>query len=132
MDSDEQAIRALFDDWIKATVVGDLGLARDCIADDAVFLVPGFGKMNKEDFAQAAAGVPPEESPIAYDLDSQLREVEVYGDHAHLWVDSKLKMTPKAGGPDSWMAGSSLSILVKRGGRWWIYRDMNTLMAVEE
>ena len=40
MKSDEQEIRELFDSWIRATTEGDLGLARRCIADDALFLVP--------------------------------------------------------------------------------------------
>ena len=34
---DEQEIRDLFNNWIKATTEGNLKLARQCIADDAVF-----------------------------------------------------------------------------------------------
>ncbi len=54
--SDEQEIRYLFNNWIKSTTEGNLELARQCIADDAVFFVPGVGEMDKETFAQAAAG----------------------------------------------------------------------------
>lgn len=135
MQDDEQAIRALFEDWIRATTEGDLELARRCIADDAVFLVPGIpggGEMDKESFAQAAAGQSPEESPFEFDLDSQLREVEVLGDHAYLWVQSKLVITPKEGGEATTMAGHSLSVLQKRDGQWLIYRDANTLTVVQE
>lgn len=132
MSNDEQAVRALFDDWIKATVEGDLELARRCIADDAVFLVPGVGEMDKEAYAQAAAGQSPEDSPYTFDLDSRLKGVEVFGDHGYLWVESRLVCTPKAGGEATTMAGHSLSVLHKRAGRWLIYRDANTLTVVQE
>lgn len=131
-EADEQAIRVLFDNWIKATTEGNLALARQCIADDAVFFVPGVGEMDKTSFAEAAAGVSPEDSPIEFDLDSKLREVKVFGDHAYLWIESTLIMSPKNGDPATKMAGHSISILEKREGRWLIIRDANTLTVVPE
>ena len=132
MKSDEQEIRALFDSWIKATTEGNLDLAHHCIADDALFFVPGAGEMDKASFAQAAAGGSPEESPIKFDLNSKIRELKVFGDHAYLWVESTLVMTPKNGDPATKMAGHSLSILEKRDGRWQIFRDANTLTLVQD
>jgi uncharacterized protein (TIGR02246 family) len=129
--SDEQEIRDLFNNWIKATTEGDLQLARQCIADDAVFLVPGVGKMDKETFAQGAAGGSPEDSPIDFDLDSKIREVKVFGDQAYLWIESTLICAPKNGDPATKMAGHSLSVLAKREGRWQIFRDANTMTVVE-
>ena len=129
---DEQEIRDLFNNWIKSTTEGNLELARQCIADDAVFFVPGVGEMDKETFAQAAAGGSPEESPIDFDLDSKLRELKVFGDHAYLWIETTLVMSPKNGDPSTKMAGHSLSVLEKRDGRWQIFRDANTLTAVPE
>ncbi len=128
--SDEQEIKNLFSNWIKSTIEGNLELARQCIADDAVFFVPGVGEMDKESFAQAAAGGSPEDSPIAYDLDSKLRELKVFGDQAYLWIESILVCTPKNGDPSTRMAGHSLSILEKRNGRWQIIRDANTMTKV--
>ncbi|TDR20496.1 YybH family protein [Marinicella litoralis] len=128
--SDEQAIRELFNNWIKATTEGNLELARQCIADDAVFLVPGAGEMDKETFAQGAAGGSPEESPIDFELDSQIRELKVFGDQACLWIESKLLCKPKNGDPSTTMAGHSLSVLEKRAGRWQIIRDANTMTVV--
>jgi uncharacterized protein (TIGR02246 family) len=130
--SDEQAIRGLFDDWIQSTTVGDLELAHRCIADDAVFFVPGIGTatMDKTAFAQAAAGGSPEDSPFEFDLDSKIQEIKVYGEHAHLWIESTLVMNPKNGDPSTKMQGHSLSLLEKREGRWQIYRDANTLTTV--
>lgn len=132
MQSDEQEIRELFDDWIKATTVGDIELARACIADDALFVGPGPWEMDKESFAHAAAGVSPEDSPFEYDLKSELKEVKVLGSHAYMIVESSLTMTPKAEGESAKMAGHSLSVLEKRDGRWQIVRDANTLIAVQE
>ena len=132
MKSDEQEIRDLFDDWIKATTEGNLELAHRCVADDALFFVPGAGEMDKISFAQAAAGVSPEESPIEFDLKSKIRELKVFGDHAYLWVESTLVTTPKNGDPATKMAGHSLSVLEKRDGRWQIFRDANTLAPVQE
>jgi len=130
--TDEQAIRELFDNWIKSTIEGKLDLARQCIADDAVFLVPGAGEMDKETFAQGAAGGSPEESDIEFDLDSKLRELQIFGNHAYLWIESALGMSPKNGDPGSKMAGHSLSVLVKRDGRWQILRDANTMAVVPD
>ncbi len=130
--SDEQEIRDLFDKWIKSTIDGDLELARQCIADDAVFFVPGAGKMDKETFAQGAAGGSPEESPIYYKLESKLSELKVFGHHAYLCIESELLCSPKNGDPSTRMVGHSLSVLEKRDGRWQIIRDANTMTHVEE
>ena len=128
--SDQQEIRELFRNWIKSTIEGNLELARQCIADDAVFFVPGVGEMDKETFAQGAAGGSPEDSPIDFDLDSKLRELKVSGDQAYLWIESTLVCSPKNGDPSTRMAGHSLSVLEKRDGRWQIIRDANTMISV--
>lgn len=130
--SDEQEIQNLFNNWIKSTVEGNLELARQCIADDAVFLVPGVGEMDKETFAQGAAGGSPEDSPIDFDLDSNIRELKVFGDHAYLWIESILVCSPKNGDPSTRMAGHSLSVLEKRDDDWQIVRDANTMTVVPE
>lgn len=130
--NDEQEIRELFSNWVESTTKGDLDLARQCIADDAVFFVPGAGEMDKETFAQGAAGGSPEESPIDFDLDSKLRELKVFGNQAYLWIESTLVCSPKNGDPATKMAGHSLSILEKREGGWQIIRDANTMTTVSE
>lgn len=130
--TDEQKIEELFNNWIKATIEGNLDLARQCIADDAIFLVPGAGEMDKETFAQGAAVGSPEESPIDFKLDSKIREIKIFQDHAYLWINSCLLCTPKNGDPASKMTGHSLSILEKRDGRWQILRDANTMTTVQE
>ena len=88
--------------------------------------------MSKETYAQGAAGSSAKDSPINFDLDSKLREVKIFGDHAYLWIESTLICSPKNGDPSSKMAGHSLSVLEKREGRWQIIRDANTVTVVEE
>ena len=130
--TDEQAIRELFSNWIKSTIEGNLELARQCVADDAIFYVPGVGEMNKEIFTQGAAGGSPDDSPIAYDLDSKLSEIKISGDQAYISVNSVLLCSPKNGDPSTKMAGHSLSILEKREGQWLITRDANTMTVVKD
>ncbi|MBC8219303.1 MAG: hypothetical protein H8E67_01890 [Proteobacteria bacterium] len=83
---DEQEIRDLFHNWIKSTTEGNLELARQCIADDAVFLVPGVGEMDKETFAQGAAGRAPEEAPIDFELGRKIPGIKVFGEQGDVWI----------------------------------------------
>lgn len=53
---DEQEIRDLFNNWIKSTIEGNLELARQCIADDAVFFVPGVGEMDRNGQGNVCSG----------------------------------------------------------------------------
>lgn len=127
MTSDEQAIRDFYDSWIRSTTVGDLPLARSLIADDAVFLMPGAGEMDGETFAQGMAGGDPAEADSAYELDSRIREIRVFGDHAMLWSEFSLVSTKKATGERSRVAGHALSVLQRSGDGWVVIRDANTM-----
>ena len=126
---DEVALRQWFDHWIEATTKGDLGLAQRLIADDAVFLVPGVGKMDKASFAAAATASDPN---TEFDLDSSIQEIKVLGDYAWLWSKSRLGIKDKRSGARSLMAGDSLSVLRRSGDGWVVIREANTLVAVPE
>ncbi len=127
MSNDEQTIRKWFDDWIESTTVGDLDLARRLIDDDAVFLVPGAGEMDKESFAVAMTASDPN---TEFELDCSILEIQVFGDHAWLRSSISLAMTDKASGKRSMMAGHSLSILERRGDGGVVLRDANTMVPV--
>ncbi len=129
MKKDEQAIRQWFERWMKATKEGDLRLARTLIADDAIFLVPGADRMDKESFAAAATATDPNTD---FDLDCSIQEIEVLGDHAWLWTRITLVMTDKRSKTRSLMAGHSLSILKRQGDGWVVIRDANTMVPVEQ
>ena len=129
MNQHEQAIRSWFEDWIKATTEGDLELARSLIADDAIFLVPGAGQMDKESYAKAATDSDPNTD---FELDSSVQEIQAVGDHAYLLSESFLTMTDKQTGSRSRMAGHALSVLKKQGDGWVVIRDANTMVSVDE
>jgi len=129
MKTDEQAIRQWFERWISATKEGDLHLARSLIADDAVFLVPGADRMDKESFAAAATAADPHTD---FELDCSIQEIEILGDHAWLWARIALTMTDKRSGSRSVMAGHSLSILQRQGAGWVVIRDANTMVPVKQ
>jgi uncharacterized protein (TIGR02246 family) len=126
---DEQAIRQWFERWMEATKEGELQLARTLIADDAVFLVPGAGRMDKESFAAAATATDPNTD---FELDCSIQEIEVFGDYAWLWTNITLTMTDTRSQSRSLMAGHSLSILKRQGDDWVVIRNANTMVPVEQ
>ncbi len=128
MNKDEQAIRNWFDDWMKATKEGDLELARTLIADDAIFLVPGAGQMDKESFAAAATATDPN---TEFELDCSIQEIRIFGDHAWLLATISLAMTNKITNSRTLMKGDSLSVLQRRVDGWVVVRDANTMAPVE-
>ena len=129
MKKDEQSIRLWFESWMKATKEGDPQLARSLIADDAVFLVPGADRMDKESFAAAATAT---DSNVDFELDCSIQEIEILGDHAWLWTKISLTVTDKRSESRSLMAGHSLSILKRQGDGWVVIRDANTMVAVKQ
>ena len=124
---EEKAIRKWFDDWMTATKEGDLELAKSLIADDAIFLVPGAGQMNKESFAEAATASDPKTD---VQLNCVIQEIRIFGDHAWLLTTISLAMTDKETNTRSLMKGDGISILEKRDDRWVVVRDANTMIAV--
>jgi uncharacterized protein (TIGR02246 family) len=127
--NDEESIRQWFEQWMKATKEGDLQLAKSLIADDAVFLVPGAGRMDKESFAAAATATDPNTD---FQLDCSIKEIKILGDHAWLWTKISLAMTDKSSKSRSLMAGHSLSILRRQGDGWVVIRDANTMVPVNQ
>lgn len=129
MGNDEQAISQWFDRWMTATKEGDLDLANSLIADDAVFLVPSVGRMDKESFAAAMTATDPN---YDFQLDSSIQEVKVLGDHAWLWTQSDLVIIEKATQSRTVWSGHSLSIMKRDGDSWLIIRDANTMVPQPE
>ena len=128
MSRDEQRIRKWFDDWMTATKQGDVDLVNTLIADDAIFLVPGVGQMDKQRIAVAATASDPS---TEFELDCSIQEIHIFGDHAWLLATISLAITDKNTNTRSLMRGDSLSILNKRGDRWVVVRDANTMAPVE-
>jgi uncharacterized protein (TIGR02246 family) len=129
MHDDEQAIHQLVDTWMKATKAGDAPAVLDLMADDVVFLVPGVPPFGKDRFAEAAKSQAA--SAMTFDGTSQIEEIQVLGDWA--FMRTRLTVTTtQAGEPAVTRAGNTLSILVKREGKWLLARDANLLAPVAQ
>lgn len=121
MTEDEGAIRELVETWMTASNAGDLATVFDLMADDVIFMIPGSEPFGKDAFKAASESM----SGMAMDGRAEVREIEVIGDWA--WVRNHIEAAVTAlGGEPVRRAGSTLSILRKRGdGRWRLFRDAN-------
>ncbi|MEM9754001.1 MAG: nuclear transport factor 2 family protein [Planctomycetota bacterium] len=124
--TDEAAIREWFDQWINATTRGDAALASTLVADDAIFLVPGPGKMNKQSFIAAATAEDPTGNHD-FELDCAIDEIRVAGNTAQVIARLQLDVIEKATGKRSRSSGYSLSFLERRDGKWVTVREANTM-----
>ena len=129
MTSDEQEIRQLVATWMSATKAGDLATVLSLMTDDVVFLVVGQQPFGKQQFA--AAMNPPATGAAMPLIDgrSEIQEIQISGDHAYMWSQLRVEVTPP-GGVTVKRAGHTLSVLRKEGGRWRLARDANLLSPV--
>ena len=129
MTADEQEIRELVVTWMSATKAGDIATVLSLMTDDVVFLVAGQAPFGKAHFAAvmkpAATGVP---MPLI-DGRSEIQEIRISGDHAYMWAQLRVEVTPP-GGVTVQRSGHTLSVLRKDGGRWRLARDANLLSPV--
>src|SRR3982750_1781454 len=74
MNKDEQAIRALVNDWMRATLAGDLDRVLELMAEDVVFLGGGRPPMRgREAFAAASRAM---EGKVRVDGRAEIQEVQ--------------------------------------------------------
>lgn len=126
MTEDEQAIRALVERWMEATMAGDTAALLDLMTDDVLFTVPGREPFGKEAFAAASAGM----ATILIEGSNEIVELRLLGDWAYIRNRIAITATP-AGGEPVRRAGYTLTILRKEDGRWRLARDANLLTVVE-
>ncbi|MFC5578901.1 SgcJ/EcaC family oxidoreductase [Lysobacter niabensis] len=129
MHDDEQAIRQLVDTWMAATKAGDAKAVLELMADDVVFLVPGAPPFGKARFAEAATARAGAET--TFEGTSEIQEIQVFGDWAFMRTQLTVA-TAQPGKPAATRAGTTLSILVKRDGKWLLARDANLLAPVAQ
>src|SRR5947209_3140929 len=113
--SDEQAIRELVAEWMRATEAGDIDSIMDLIADDVVFMVPGQPPFGKEQFRTGSQQM----KNFRTEVESKIAEVKVAGEWG--WFRSHLNVafTPNNGGRTMRRSGYVLTIVRKRqDGRW--------------
>jgi uncharacterized protein (TIGR02246 family) len=122
---DEQAIRALFSSWLRATVESDVDRVLSLMADDVIFLQPGQPPMRgKAAFAAASKSMPP---GMRIEPQGELLEVMVEGNLAYCWAHLSVTITPPPGKPMR-RSGYTLTVFRKQvDGRWLLIRDANML-----
>lgn len=130
MQQDQASVRAYYDNWMRATIEGLPELGMSLVDESAVFLMPGAPPMDRETFVNAATAGDPNNSPIDYDLKSEVHEIKVIGDYAWLWTEFKLVSKHKETGDTSTVAGHTLSILKRSGDSWVAVREANTMSQV--
>ena len=129
MPSDEQEIRQLVATWMSATKDGDITTVLSLMTDDVVFLVVGQQPFGKPQFAAAMNPPAIGAAMPLIDGQSKIQEIQISGDHAYMWSQLRVEVTPP-GGVTVKRAGHTLSVLRKEGGRWRLARDANLLSPV--
>jgi uncharacterized protein (TIGR02246 family) len=121
---DEQGIRDLIDQWLRATAKGDIADLMNMVAEDVVFLTPGQAPMGRDGFA---TGFLAAIEHVRIEASANVQEIHVAGDFAYCWNYLDVVVTPLAGGAAQRRAGHTLTVLRKEAGAWVISRDANLL-----
>ena len=129
MRSDEDEIRELVARWMRATREGDSDTVLSLMADDATFLVPGQPLFGKAAFTKAAND--PSPAPLEIDSESEILEITVAGEWAFMMAHLKVTVICE-GAVQSVRAGHTLTVLKKIRGRWFLFRDANLLVPVQD
>src|SRR5262249_32107454 len=93
MTQDEIAIRALVDQWMRASMEGDLDTVLGLMTDDVVFMVPGREPFGKTEFAQNSRAM----SGARIEGKSEIVELKVAGSVAYLRNRLEVSVTPPNG-----------------------------------
>jgi uncharacterized protein (TIGR02246 family) len=127
MSSDEQQIRDLIAEWMRASAADDLDAVLALMSEDVVFLGPGRPPMRGRDaFARASASIRGRARIVG---ESDIQEVQVVGDLAWCWNELTITVTPAGGGTPARLVGPALSVLRRQpDGRWTIVRDANMVV----
>ncbi len=126
MNNDEQKIRKLIDNWMRASSKGDLPELLDLMDEDVVFLVADQPPMRgREAFAKSFRNA---SAQFRIEGTSDIQEIKVFGDWAYCWNFLTVTMTPTQGGAPKRRSGNVLSVLNKKpDGAWVLVRDANLL-----
>lgn len=124
MTPDEQAIRSVIADWVRASATGDVDSMLRLLADDMVFLVPGAPPFGKAEFKAAWVG-PMKGAKI--NCDATVEEVLVSGDFGVTRTKLRVEITTAAGQATA-ANGYTMTLFRKLpDGRWVMARDANLL-----
>ncbi len=124
MTTDEQAIRAVIQRWLRASAVGDVETMLTLLANDMVFIVPGQPPFGKKDFKAAWDG-PMKGAKVA--ADAAVEEVLLSGEFGCTRTRLAVQITTPDGNT-SRAKGYALTLFRKQpDGQWLFARDANLL-----
>ncbi len=124
MTSDEQAIRAVIADWVRASAAGDVNTMLSLLADDMVFIVPGQPPFGKKKFKAAWDG--PMKGAIVVP-DATVEEVLISADFGCTRTRLAVRITTPDGNSSS-AKGYAMTLFRRQpDGRWLFARDANLL-----
>jgi len=127
MDTDEQQIRRLMDEWCRRTAEGDVESVLTLMTDDAVFLTCGNAPMTKRDFAASAAGMT---GRVRIEATQDVKELHASGDVAYAWTYISVVMTSVETASKTERAGHALTVFRRSpSGTWLLARDANLMAA---
>jgi uncharacterized protein (TIGR02246 family) len=123
MQSDEQAIRRVVQQWLDASRSGDYETVLTLMTNDVVFMVPGNEPFGRDAFAQQSQQL----EGISIDGTSDIKELKVLGEWAFVRSHLTVKMTLRDGKTNT-RSGYTLTLFRKSPeGNWQIARDANLL-----
>ena len=126
MSNDEQAIRSLVANWMKATLADDLPRVLELMDDEVVFLGAGRPPMRGKAAFAASSRARARDGAPRIEGSADIQEVCVFGDWAYCWNQISVSMHPAGGGDATHMSGPAVAILRKTpDGGWVIFRDAN-------
>jgi len=121
MSPDEQAIRNLQQDWLKASANKDLNAVLDMMADDVVYLTPGRPPFGKKEFAAGFETM----KQATFQGSAVMEELIVVGEVAYARSKLEISIVPP-NGETKHLAGYPLSVYRKLAdSRWVLARDAN-------
>jgi uncharacterized protein (TIGR02246 family) len=124
MADDERHIRDLIDAWMAASKAGDVSALLGLMTEDVVFMTPGRPPFGKAGFTATSKSM----SGLAMDGQSEIQEIEVFGDYAYVRNHIRVTLTRPGEAPKR-LSGFAMSILRKEAdGQWRIARDANLVM----
>jgi uncharacterized protein (TIGR02246 family) len=127
MDSDEQEIRRLMEEWRRRTAEGNVEGVLALMSDDAAFLTCGNRPMSRQDFAASARAFA---GRFRIEATQDVKELHASGDLAYAWTYISVAVTSTETGSKTERSGHALTVFRKSpAGTWVLTRDANLIAA---
>lgn len=125
MNADEQAIRALIQEWAEASMAGDYLALERMMHPGVVFLTPGTEAMTLDAFRENFLNVV---KSMQLECVVDTREIEVSGDFAYAWNWISVRLRGVSEDVSAARHGFALSIYKRSAaGSWQLWRDANLI-----